>query len=406
MSLLELEEKIECYLNSNVINNNLQDYAGKTGPITTDSDDYYENLMTYITDNKTIFLDLYDTVSVRTKIIINGTLNIECEQTLLDCFLESGITWTFFLSFIRRHGLHFHNKELLIESYRQEKLDSVNNVYTYRNLLTIFFETNHSFDWLPDAFIDQYQNINDDNHEFFWDLLDQKDIKLLKRYANKYQFKITDNDGHITGVYKTWLPIDIIKEYLMPYTDGFDANNNVLNMMIGDNLTSEITEHFKSKMYYQSVEITNENILEIVWQMMNDNKHIQLATIAQYFDHMTMSECVCWYARIKSKYNDKRLFALVSQTSSSMFLEYAKDFVNTYDIESSLTNKNTFRFNLNEPFIKTIIELKPEMLDLLICYALRTGDRILNMLIPNITCQDVIKYLEEHPELLEKQALL
>jgi len=390
MSLLELEDKIEKFLS--------QRYD--------DSHYFYNDVIIYINDNETIFLDLYDTVSIRTKIIINNVLNTGYKQTLLDCFLASDETWTFFLRFTFGQYIYFDNKELLIESYRQEKLDGVNDIGTYQNLLGIFFATNDSFDQLPDAFIDQYQNINDVDYAFFWILLFYKDIKLLKRYANKYQFKITENNRYTDDIYKNWLPIDVIKESVIPHTDGCNMNND---KPYGDIIPTQIVgpggDFSESEMYYQSVKITNENILEIVWQLMNDDKYYQIMTIVNYFDHMTMSECVCWYARITSKHTDEDLFRFVCQTSSYVFLEYAIDFVNTYDVKSWLTDKIPFRLNFNEPFIKTIIKLKPEMLDLLICYALRCRDTILNILIPNITCQDVIKYLEEHPELLENQAL-
>jgi len=422
MSLLELEDKIEKFLNCDATQyDNLQNF--------------YSDVITYIRDNETIFLNLDDdpdrhqntsfhddTVSVRTKIIIVHALNTECNQTFLDCFLESNVTWTFFLRFIMIYSLHFENKELLIESYRQEKLDGVNEIDAYQKLLFVFFKTNDSFDRLSDAFIDHFQNINDETDEFFWILLTHKDINLLKKYDNKYQLKITDRNTYMTYIYKNWLPLDIIKVAIISFTVGFNINTydpyvkpiddnsetpggttpiEKLLIETAERLKNKVTE---SKMYYQSSEITDENILETFWQVINDKHEFSpLIAIANHFDHMTMSECVCWYARITSKCNNEELFTITCQTTSTMFLEYAIDVVNTYDIESLLTNENCLNFNFNEVLVKVLIKLKPDMLDSLICYALRSGNRILNMLIPNITCQDVIKYIEEHPKLLEKQ---
>jgi len=365
MSLSELEEKIETFIDCDV--NNIERFY------------YYQEATNYVIDNEEIFFDLYDTLPDRIKIVVDSFQNSKFGSRSFDYFLESDLPWSYFLLF-SGYDSKFNNEDLLIKNYCQEKFEGLTDITQYENLLRIFFKNFNSYDRLPDEFVDHYQNVIDKTHQLFWTLVAQKDIELLKRYDHKYTLEIHYEPHYLTEAHKNLSPIDILKSMVLPYTDFYDYNTD-------------------GEFCYQSIEITNENILDIMWEFMQKGQYGPIHII-NYFDSMTMSECVCWFARLRSIFSDDQILMSAHRTSSYVFLEYVKEMINIDDIETSIKNDNLINFS--EAFIKTIIKIKPEILDSLISNALRNNIKYLMILIPDITCQNVIKYFEEHPELLEK----
>jgi len=354
------------------------------------------NLIKHIRQNKDFFNNVNDDFIY--KPWINFIINDDQES--FDKFADSDLSWNY---------IKFIDHKIQSNGLRQEKLHDVDNLLTYQLLLHNF----DSNDELPIEFIEHYANINDVKHKLLWFFISANDIDKLKLYLQYYTFdpklmievEYYDNNWlnliniSQSAYYKLKETIEIhFDDYATKYSIIADVPNDdvVPKIFQESNIKSEIS--YKEPTIYKSVEITEDNILQIIWQIKEDRDSINYLSIANYFEFMSLSERTEWWYRIVNiPENDFNY--VIRSTTSEIFLDYVEEIINKIDVLSQNIFPRSLNLSVNwldmsQQFINRLLKKKPELKDDMIKYAIKSNIGLLHYLMPDATTDDILHYLE------------
>jgi len=327
---------------------------------------------------------------------------INKNQESFDQFADSDLSW--------KYMRHFDYK-LKSNGLRQEKLSNVNNLIMYEKLL-------HNYDCheeLPINFIEHYLRVSDAEHKLFWDFIKKNDIDRFKLYLQYHDFNpkllIEKEYGFIDKMSN--------RNYANSKSNSFERLKRNIEMHFDDYVKPKIFEgtnfdlikevfaksektDFKSIMeiiggmgikdenatIFKSIEVTEDNILQITWRIKEDGNGINYLPIADYFEFMSLSERTEWWYRIEN-IPEEELNTIMIMSLSEVFLDYAENVIDKMDL--SFPAKILL---MSEQFINRFLKKKPESKDNLIKYAMKHNISLLHYLIPDATSDDILKYLE------------
>jgi len=281
-------------------------------------------------------------------------------------------------------------KEIRADALRSNKLVGLIDIDLYFKLLYA------CVDELPEHFIDHYSNIIDPDFLLFWNLIFKKKYDLLKIYCDRY----------------TWDPsIEINKTY--DYTGGSsliasvrgdynyrenDKERLVRKMKISiecysdeysELLEKTFFQHHKNEiMTYKSVEINENNILEIIWKVRQDGGDMNLLNIVNYFDFMTLSERTEWWNRISELIRTKFKY-VIKMSLSETFLDYVNDLIDDF---VPIPQADVV---ISEIYVKRLLNKHPHLKKDVIIHAISADKHIgtLKYLLPNATSDDILEIL-------------
>jgi len=347
------------------------------------------NLIKYIKQNTDFFNNVGDDFIYKPWI----NLILRDDQDSFDKFTDSDLSWKYIGEFefkIKLNGL------------RQEKIKDITSCAMYKKLLKKYS------DELPIDFIEHYTNIDDPHHTLFWDLIYLKKYDTLKIYLQKYTWDptITINKdyeqaernnfrNHNNSKHEIFLQM---KKAIEIYTDDYveEPEKDWMHKIIPSKMRNFYNQISDKKgddkiLFYQSIEVNEDNILDIIWKVKQNDGTINLLSVINYFDFMTMSERTEWWNRIQELVPTD-LETIVEITSSETFLDYAEDFMSNIDL-----NKLSSKDNLSEVFINRILKKNPESKNDFIKFALTISNNIgiLKFLMPNATSDDILEILNE-----------
>jgi len=326
-----------------------------------------KSILNYVSDNSDFFSNCKSNDTLKYVIdtaLAPSHIDSQYHKEIFDTAYKLNIPWQILLTIHWKIvGWYKEIPKINENDLQDDRLVELKSLEHYKALTFYCFKNNST---LPDNFINYYVNIDDTNYSLFWFLIIEKRIDLLKTYTSKFTFDPFYENKEVKCIENTDL-----EEHIFSVIDENNINFNSLNLTCADT-----DENF------------HEIVLQLTLQMIRNGVHIKWYCISDYFDRMSMSECVTWYGYFLEYCKDK--LSVMSQTKSEIFLEYAKSLFDSCNITGLSTNTTI-------EFVIALIKRRPDLKNKLIYLSLMNKRiDLIRHLAPDITSDMIIQILKEN----------
>jgi len=344
----------------------------------------YNSISRYIKQNETILRNINsDSVN---GVILKMYLNSD-----IKCFADSKYEWSYISH--RKFGC-FSWEDIVLQpkDLSDERMTGMSNDPFYVILLNLFL-IYHEIEDIPQSFLD----LGNNKYDIFYDLCSVIRKEYLSFFESVKNKTIKNNKL-----------IRMIPIYLPSYDEEF-RNERPSSSLNKDEVFEILINRFGKYVdtdeddidSYKSVIVTEDNIIEIIFDIIVNNKYqgdlTIMTIISNYFEYMKLSEQVTYWTIINDcsgDYFDTSDIILNSQ--SEAFIEYAFSHSSEFSNQDEICDIICGNDDSSDVFLKFFIKKYPDMTNTVFIYKLIVDPDECYSMFPHLSVEEMIAIIEQY----------